>query len=141
MTDLPGGPRDAVAQPAVRDDPAADAGADEDADEVPLPTSGSELPLPEGRGADVVHEDGGKSSGLGELGAQRHVTPREIRGRDEHAVPFAELPGDSGSERPRPTRGVAEAGLDAVGDHLHDLVGRVRGLGRVPVGGEDRAGF
>ena len=83
VADLARHVRRAVVQLAVEDDPAADAGADRDADGVPRAARRADPPLAEHRAVGVVVERGGQAQPVVDDLPERQVHPAEV-GREQH---------------------------------------------------------
>ena len=83
VADLAGHVGGAVVELAVEDEPAADPGADGDADRVPRAPRRAHPPLAEDRAVGVVVELGGKPEPVANDLPQRQVDPAEV-GREQH---------------------------------------------------------
>ena len=83
VPDLAGHVRGAVIEPAVEDDPAADAGADGEPDRVPAPLRGADPPLAQHGAVGVVVERRREPQAVVDDLAQRQVDPAEVR-REQH---------------------------------------------------------
>jgi hypothetical protein len=98
VAELAGAIGGTVVEPAVDDDPAADSGADGEADGMPRPPGCAAPPLAEDSAVRVVVEGGRQSEQVGHPLPEWHVHPAQVRGEEDHAGPGIEGAGRAYSD-------------------------------------------